>query len=92
MGFFRPRFAIVPRYRKLLFPLLDMVHQKRFGRCQIRRNTEPRRVRECEAAVDEGREGFGEHRLERVFHGIMLKQSVTADSGQHMRGRVQTDT
>ena len=72
--------------------MLAVVNQKRFGPREIRRNPEPWRIGQCELAVDEGREGFGKYSLERILHRIMLKQSVAADSGQHMRSRVQADT
>jgi len=72
--------------------MLAPVNQKWPGLAEIGRNTEAWRIGQCEAAVDEGREGFGKHRLERILHGVMLKQSVTADGAQHMCGRVQADS
>jgi hypothetical protein len=61
------------RLSSRLFPMLTLVNQKRPGIAEIGRNTEPRRIGQCEAAVDEGREGFGKHSLERILHGVMLK-------------------
>lgn len=56
-----------------LFPMLAPVNQKWLGFQQIGRNTKPWRIAHGEAAVDEGREGFGKHSLKRVLHGVMLK-------------------
>ena len=72
--------------------MLDPMNQECLGFRQIGHNPEPRRVGQGEAAVDKGREGFGQHRLQRILHRVMLKQPVTADGGQHMRGRLQADT
>jgi hypothetical protein len=67
-----------------------VVNQKRAGFREIGRNPEPRRIGQCEVAVDERRERFGKHGLQRVLHGVMLEQFVTADGGQHIGG-VQTE-
>ena len=72
--------------------MLALVNQKGLGFQEIGRDTKPWRVGQREAAVDKGREGFGKYSLERVLHGVMFKQSIAADGGQRMCGRMQADT
>ena len=53
--------------------MLAMVNQKWPCFEEVGCDAEPRGIGQREAAVDEGREGFCQHSLERVLHGVMLK-------------------